>query len=230
MGNVIARIPLTGGPKGGKTKIKEEIKKQIEKEYNCKVFVVPETATEVIKTGFIPASKPKGDNLAEWKEYYESNYAFQLVILILQLAKEQAAEIRAKFSPEDVVIIYDRGVMDNEGYVNKNIGEPGLFDRMLAEQGLTREEIMARYDGVISLESSALIQEFKDQEIDDITERLEDDSKEAMEVDKYVSEAWEDHPNYMRIAATENFEDKIVQTVEAVKSIINKNLRRKVLK
>ena len=230
MGKVISRIPLTGGPKGGKTTIKEAIKEMIEKEYGYKVFVVQETATEVINSGFIPSSMPKDGDLKKIIDYYKTNYAFQLMILILQLAKERAFEIAAEACPEDVVIIYDRAVMDNAGYLMKNLRDSEIFVRMLQEQGYTIDDIMARYDGVISLGTSASIIDFNKSDVNDITKRLEDGSKEAEEVDYYVSQAWMSHPNYIRIEATEDVEEKKELVLAAVRGIINKNKTRKLQK
>jgi len=230
MGKVIARIPLTGGPKGGKTKIKEAIRNMIESEYGYKVFVVPETATEIINGGFIPIGDKNSSNERERYLFRETNIAFQQMILNMQIAKEQNYEIAAVTWPEDSVIIYDRGIMDNLGYLVMNLGEEGykLFDRMLSEYNLTVEEIMKKYDAVLSLESSAKITSFANN-ADDTTIRIEADELGAMRVDKYVSAVWENHQNYQRITATEDFQEKINAVLEAIRKAIGGRAKKMIL-
>lgn len=222
MGDVIARIPLTGGPKGGKTRIIEKVKEIIEKEYGYKVFVVQETATEIIKSGFIPYPFPEDGNEEEMKLFYETNKAFQQMILDLQLAKEKAFEKGAKSWPEDVVILYDRGVMDNYGYLMKNLKDKELFKKMLSDYNLTVADVLNYYDAVISLETSVNIVGFDTQDKDDTTKRIEASINDSLAVDYYVSKAWMSHPNYIRINATEDFQDKENMVLDSVREVLNK--------
>ncbi len=232
MGNVIARIPLTGGPKGGKTTIKEEIKRMLEEEYGYKVFLVQETATEIIKSGFIPTAKPKDGNKKEMDQFERTNIAFQQMILDLQIAKEKAFELAAQAEEKDVVIIYDRGIMDNKGYLIKNLGEKGriTFEMMIDRYHLTEEEIMNRYDAVISLGSSVRITKFDDQSIDNTTKRIESGEEEAIEVDNNVDSVWKSHQKYIRIEAAENFEEKVNTVLNTIRNIIENKKGQKLTK
>ncbi len=222
MGKVIARIPLTGGPKGGKTKVKEEIKKLIEKKYGYRVFLVPETATEIIGAGFIPAEEPDDNDSIKTQLYVNTNLVFQQIILNLQLEKEKSYELAAQSFPEDAVIIYDRAVMDNKGYLMMRFGDNGIFEDMLSKHGLTVDEIMSRYDTILSLGTSARITDFNTNALDDNTIRIESGTDEAMKVDYFVSKAWEKHPNYVRIEAKASFEEKVAAVLEEIEKALDR--------
>lgn len=229
MGNVIARIPLTGGPKGGKTKIKEAIRNLIEEEFCYKVFVVPETATEIITGGFIPIGNIQSESEYEKKLFIETNISFQQMILNMQLVKEESYEIAAQAWPEDSVIIYDRAIMDNEGYLILNFGNEGhlIFEQMLMKHHLTVAEVMKKYDAVLSLESSARVINFNERSNGDTTIRIESDELAAMLVDRCVSAVWETHPNYQRIPATEDFQEKIDAVLTAIRKTIGRKIKVK---
>ncbi len=229
MGNVIARIAFSGGPKAGKTTIKEDTKKMIEEEYGFKVFLVPETATEIIEAGFIPSAKPEDGNKKKMTLFRRTNIAFQKMILDLQIAKELAFEIAAQAVEEDVVIIYDRGIMDNKGYLMKNLGQVVgriIFEMMIRRYRLTEEKINNRYDAVIILETIAKIKEFSKKVENDNTKRIESGNEEAIEVDNNVTEAWKNHKNRIIIKATETPEEKKDLTLDTVRGILNKKLEK----
>ena len=204
----------------------------LEEEYGYKVFLVQETATEIIKSGFIPTGKPKDGNKKEMDQFERTNITFQQMILDLQIAKEKAFELAAQAEEKDVVIIYDRGVMDNKGYLIKNLGEKGriTFGMMIERYCLTEEEIMNRYDAVISLGSSVRITKFDDQSIDNTTKRIESGEEEAIEVDNNVDSVWKSHQNYIRIEAVENFEEKVNTVLNTIRNIIENKKGQKLTK
>ena len=238
----VARIALTGGPKAGKTSVKKSIKRTFE-ELGYKVLIVGETATETIEAGFIPPQRPETDDIEEWRNYFEGNIDFQMIIMGLQISKETQWYEAAKKMGGKVLIIYDRAVPDNDGYLNKLLkdiekykevyqidGTVDLYKDLLSRFGLTPGEMMEWYEGIICLGTSVKYMDFKTQPITDTTQRLEADAMEALEVDWYVSKGYESHPNYIRIEATEKFEDKEMQIIEAVKSILESKQVRKLKK
>ena len=105
---VIKKIVLTGGPAGGKTTLTSRLVKELSS-IGYRVFIVPEAATELI-SGF--GIKPFGNCL--------SMFDFQYFVVSSQLHKEKMAWEAAQLVPEDkIVILCDRGVMDDRAYVSQ---------------------------------------------------------------------------------------------------------------
>ena len=105
------RIVLTGGPGSGKTTVLNSIV-NIYSSLGVKVIVVSETATEIINSGI----KPFGDDKIDLLD-------FQELVLSLQLSKEKlfdrSIELYKKSHPDkDILVIYDRGAIDNKAYIN----------------------------------------------------------------------------------------------------------------
>ncbi len=224
---VISRIPLTGGPKAGKTVIEEAVKEHVEDKYGLKVFFVPETATEFIRGGCIPLSRPDENDKKQMREFIKQIRKFQYIIWDLQRTKERDYDIFANAQPRESVIIYDRATIDNWGYLLMHLGDDKTFQRMIARRGYTIRRLYSKYDGVISLQTSAGIINFNERLANDGTFRLEANGDEAAIVDYFVSKAWEGHPNYHRIEATEKPEDKTAAALAAVDSIIEGSIEKR---
>ena len=236
----VVRIALTGGPKAGKTSVKKTIKRVFEDEYGYKVIIVGETATEVIEAGLIPPRRPDTYELEAWRNYFKGNIDFQELIMAIQISKERYWYEVAKKLGGNVLLVFDRAVADNYGYLKKMLkdieiykiafqvgGSIDLYRDLLSKFGLTPAEIMDWYEAVICLETSVKYMDFGTQLITDTTQRLEDDASEAIEVDDCVSEGYMNHPNYIRINATEKFEDKENQIIEELRKIVEKQMVRK---
>ena len=97
-------IVLTGGPCAGKTTALSELKQCLE-ERGYKVFILEESATELINKGI----KPFGENAIPI-------YDFQKIIINYQLRKEFLIRLKATFY-KNCIILYDRGVIDNKSYL-----------------------------------------------------------------------------------------------------------------
>ena len=120
------KIAVTGGPCAGKTTAMQEIVEEFtEKGY--KVFVVSETATELITSG----AKPFGDNPIELMD-------FQRYVLDMQYYKESLYEKIAANTEQDTIILCDRGIMDNRAYINNK-----QFRELLQERGLNEMTLMS---------------------------------------------------------------------------------------
>ena len=122
----ITKIVMTGGPAGGKTTLTTRLVKELTA-LGYRVLIVPEAATELI-SGF--GIKPFGNCV--------SMYEFQYFVTDSQLQKERLAARAAELVPEEkVLIICDRGLLDNKAYVSvSDVGEtippddlPYIFDR-----------------------------------------------------------------------------------------------------
>ena len=103
----IYKIVLTGGPCAGKTTSLDLIREYING-LGYLVLVVNESATELINSGI----KPFGENSVSMVE-------FQDIVLKYQLYKEKLVIDTAKqyYDDREIVIIYDRGMVDYKAYV-----------------------------------------------------------------------------------------------------------------
>ena len=103
----ITKIVLTGGPCGGKSTAIEKIDEYFTKR-GYKVISVPETATELISNGITPQN-------------CENPFEFQKILMTLQMEKEHLFEKAASnMNYKKIIMLYDRGVLDNKGYVNND--------------------------------------------------------------------------------------------------------------
>ena len=140
MAKKITRIVLTGGPAAGKTTLISRILKEFKQDDGWKVITIPETATELI-SGF--GIKPFGNCV--------SMLEFQYFVIEDQLHKERLALKAAQMVPEEnVLVIYDRALLDDKAYVSDE-----EFRTVLSSFGKTEEEFMAGYDAVLHLVSCA---------------------------------------------------------------------------
>jgi predicted ATPase len=136
MAKRITKIVLTGGPAAGKTTLISRILKEFKQDDGWKVITIPETATELI-SGF--GIKPFGNCM--------SMLAFQDFVIADQIHKETLALKAAQIVPEDnVLIIYDRALMDDKAYITD-----AEFVQTLAKFGRTEDNVLANYDAVLHL-------------------------------------------------------------------------------
>lgn len=134
----IHKIVFTGGPCAGKSKVIKAVAEKLRKE-KYTVIVVPETAAELIDAGIIP------------NENYLHTLMFQELVLNHQLVKEKSADTYANFinKENDIIILYDRAVLDNAAYFPNT--QP--FDDLLKKYGIKELEQVDEYNFVIDLVS-----------------------------------------------------------------------------
>ena len=102
----ISKIVITGGPCAGKTTALSWVRNAFSQR-GYTVLIVPETATELITGGVAP-----------WT--CGSNEDYQKCQVELQLEKEKLfRQAAGSMAAEKILIICDRGVMDNFAYMNK---------------------------------------------------------------------------------------------------------------
>ena len=103
----IRQIVITGGPCGGKSTAVGWIQTNLVKD-GWKVLIIPETATEFITGGVAP-----------WT--CGSNLDYQKCQMALQLEKERLFRKAALSMPDEkILIVCDRGALDNRVYMNNN--------------------------------------------------------------------------------------------------------------
>ena len=190
---MIKRIVLTGGPCAGKSTALSKLESYLlEKGYA--VLIVPESATELIQGGI----RPFGDQALY-------GFDFQGIILDYQLGKEkmynQAASL-LEASGRDVVILYDRGVLDNKAYLDY----PD-WRRLLASRNLREEDLKNRYDAVIHMVTAAKA-ENGIYTLENNAARTES-KEEAILLDQKTLQAWSGHSNLKIVENEEEFSEKV---------------------
>ncbi|MGN0502327.1 MAG: ATP-binding protein [Ruminococcus sp.] len=101
----ITKIVITGGPCAGKSTAMSRIQSYFS-ELGYRVLFVSETATELITGGVAP-----------WT--CETNTDYQRCQMMLQLEKERIFETAASsMKDEKILIVCDRGIIDNKAYMN----------------------------------------------------------------------------------------------------------------
>ena len=106
----VFKIALTGGPCSGKTTSLKFITDKFSSEY--KIYTVPECASMIFNSGvtIIPT------NFTE-----ESHTVFTKGICRMQMDLERFFEEQAQFENKDVIIITDRGVLDNFAFCSERV-------------------------------------------------------------------------------------------------------------
>lgn len=184
----ITNIVITGGPCGGKTTGLREIRKIFSTLGYC-VLIVPETATELISGGVAP-----------WT--CVTPFEYQRFQMRLQMTKEDIfRQAAGRMSQDKILILYDRGMMDNKAYL-----PPEEF-AILAEDYSSEEALTSRYDAIFHLVTAAKgAEEFYT--LDNNAARIET-VEEAIEVDNRLLAAWENHPHLRVIGNESDFAGKI---------------------
>ena len=198
----ILNIVVTGGPCGGKTTALNELTTLL-RSYGYTVYLVDEAATELINDGI----RPFGDNKLDIK-------SFQSLIFDTQLLKENIRRKAANICPNSkVAILYDRGIMDNRGYIDDSI-----FDEFLKERNMSESDILMRYDLVIHLVTAAIGKEGYYTTLNNTarTETIE----EARIQDRKTMEAWRNHPNLRIVGNDTLFDGKIKRIKNIIRSYI----------
>ena len=195
----IFHLVLTGGPCGGKstalTKIYEEL---TQKGYT--VLIVPESATEVVLSGVTPT--------------LIGNISFQEILFEKQLQKEELyKKITQCIQNNKIVLLYDRGIIDNKCYMQNSD-----FKSMLKKFNTNEMEIKTRYNAVFHLVTAA------DGAEEYYTTKNNTARKESVEeakiLDKKCIAAWNGHPHLRVIDNSTDFETKINRVLEEIYSAI----------
>jgi transcriptional regulator with XRE-family HTH domain/CYTH domain-containing protein len=195
----IVKIVLTGGPCAGKTTAMNWIQNNFQK-YGYKVLFVPEAATELITSGITP-----------WE--MENSISFQSVLMDMQLDKEKLFEEAAtKFPCDKILIVCDRGLLDNKAYMSKKD-----FNYLLKTKGLNEVKARDNYDAVFHLVSAAKgAKEFYNLDNSARTETIE----EASRLDDSLISAWTGHPHFRIIDNSTAFEEKMKRLMREISCVL----------
>jgi len=200
----ITRIVITGGPCAGKTTAMAQIK-QVFTRLSYSLLFVPETATELISGGVAPWTMP-------------SVLEYQFIQLRLQLEKEKLFyEAAEKLAGEKVIIIYDRGTMDNKAYMT-----PEDFSTMLDMASLTEKQLLDSYDAVFHLTTAARGAE-QFYTLGNNSTRTETPEQAAF-IDEQLSFAWSSHPTFKIIESHTDFNSKIQKLINEMAAFLNEKV------
>lgn len=196
----ISKIVITGGPCAGKTTAMTWIQKEFEKR-NYRVLFITETATELISGGVAP-----------WT--CGSNLDYQKCQVSMQKFKEEIFEKAALTMDRDkVLIVCDRGVLDNKAYMNQE-----EFNAVM--NALETNEVTERdqYDAVFHMVTAAkgAMEAYTTANNEARTEAPE----EAAALDEKLIAAWTGHPHLRIIDNSTSFEEKLQRVVAEIAAFL----------
>lgn len=196
----ITKIVITGGPCAGKTTAMSWVQNAFT-QMGYTVLFVPETATELITGGVAP-----------WT--CGTNGDYQKCQLRLQLDKENVFEQAANTMDLDkVLIVCDRGALDNKAYMNDL-----EFAQVLEYLKTNEIELRDNYDAIFHLVTAAKGAEEYYTTANNAA-RSETLEEAAVLDDKLIS-AWTGHPHFRVIDNTSNFEAKMKRLIAEISSFL----------
>lgn len=196
----ISKIVITCGPSAGKSTAMSWIQNAFSKRGYAVLFV-PETATELITGGIAP-----------WT--CGTNEDYQKCQMRLQLEKERVFRLAAEgMAAEKVLIVCDRGALDNKAYMSQL-----EFSSILKEIGTSEVELRDNYDAVFHLVTAAKGAE-KFYTTANNSARTESVEEAAALDDKLIS-AWTGHPHLRVIDNSTGFEDKMKRLIAEIDAFL----------
>ncbi|MCF0111476.1 MAG: AAA family ATPase [Erysipelotrichaceae bacterium] len=199
----ITRIVVTGGPCAGKSTLMSRAV-EIFSERGYRVLIIHETATELITGGITPLP----DNIGM--------YGFQKYVNKMMIEKEEIYNRAAEeLKDENILILLDRALLDNKGYVSEK-----EWEEITSGMGLNDEEIVRRYDMVLHLVTAANGAE-EAYTLQNNAARYET-VDDAIRVDNMIQKSWSIHPNRVIIGNETDFEEKVRRAVQAIFSFLGK--------
>lgn len=164
------------------------------------VLFVPETATELITGGVAP-----------WT--CGSNGEYQKCQMMLQLDKEKVFVQAAETMNDKVLIVCDRGALDNKAYMNDL-----EFAEVLDFLGTDEIALRDNYDAVFHLVTAAkgAAEYYTTANNSARTETID----EAAAIDDKLISAWTGHPHLRVIDNTSDFEMKMKRLIAEISSFL----------
>lgn len=203
---MVRRIVLTGGPGSGKTSVLEKINKVYSSE-GYKVIIVPETATDLMNNGI------------NFRDGSISLVDFQELVMRLQLAKEEVVERAIELSNSDkVIVIYDRGTIDNTAYIKKE-----EFEEILARLNNVKSfaDLMNKYDMVINLVGR------EDFYTTENNKARSEDASEALKLGDATLKCWLGHKKVKIVLPKDTIEEKTNEVLNIINDLLKeKQVRR----
>lgn len=206
----VKTIAFTGGPGAGKSSLLPKLAKQL-REDGHEVYVVPEAATILINGGYD----------ASGLSTIQDHFAWQLEHVGLQKKLEDSfvnkAKDRAKDTGKHTIVLCDRGMLDGEAYYPSSLDT--FFEDVLASHDLTREQVLARYDKVVHLETQAVhsVSAYAGRE----NPARWQSAHEAIESDFKLKQVWLDHKDHSVIPASAHIDQKYSAALAVVRECLS---------
>lgn len=195
----VIKIVLTGGPCSGKTTALAYVSEKL-REQGIEVITIEERATKLILNGKTP------QNLGR--------YEFHKLLFELQLAEENEKTAIANKMPCDrVVMLSDRGLLDNKAFVTQE-----EFDRYSSLNGVNEDIIRNSYDAVFHLVTAADGAE-SSYNLTNNTARSET-IEQAKMIDKEILSVWTGTPHLRVIDNSTSFDKKLERLMTEILSFL----------
>ena len=196
----IVRIVITGGPCAGKTTAMSWIQNAFTQK-GWLVLFVDETATQLSSGG------------APWK-LTRNNREYQYRVTQLMLAKEEVFTAVARtFESDKVLVVCDRGALDNRAYMSEE-----EFRYVLEKLNMTEVELRDHYDAVFHLVTAAKgAEEFYTYANN--AARYET-VEGAVKSDDRLIAAWTGHPHLRIIDNRYSFDEKMLALIREISSFL----------
>ena len=192
----VQKIVITGGPCAGKSTAMSRIQNTFTA-MGYTVLFVPETATELITGGVAP-----------WT--CAANLDYQLCQMRLQMEKEKIFELAARsMNAEKVLIVCDRGALDNRAYMTQE-----EFAELLRQLDTNEIELRVHYDAVFHMVTAAK-GALKYYTTNNNAARTET-PEQAVALDEKLISAWTGHPHLRVIDNSSGFEDKLRRLIAEI--------------
>lgn len=198
----VFKLVLTGGPCAGKSTGLSRIEQELTNR-GYKVYIVAESATELIMGGVNPSEIPL---LQFQKSIFELQYSKECIY------KEQAEKYSKQYN-KDCIIVFDRGLLDGKAFMTDK-----EFSTLLKLEDKKEVDIRDSYDGVFHLITAANGAE-SFYTLGNNTARQET-IDEARKVDKFGIKAWTGHPHLRVIDNSTGFDDKIGRLMKEIYSLL----------
>ena len=196
----IYKIVITGGPCAGKTTALSWIQNAFSKR-DYKVLFIPETATELISGGVAP-----------WT--CRTNLDYQKCQMFLQMKKEEVFLRAAKtMDADNILIVCDRGALDNRAYMTQE-----EWEQVRSDMGTNEIDLRDGYDAVFHMVTAAKGAE-EAYTLSNNAARYEG-VKEAAGMDDKLIAAWTGHPHLRIIDNSTDFESKLERLIFEITSFL----------
>ena len=195
----VIKIVLTGGPCGGKTTALSYVSHKLEK-LGIPVIKIEECATKLILSGKTPQNMGR--------------YEFHKLLFEIELKEEgERSKSAAKMDCEKVIMLFDRGLLDNRAFVKQE-----EFDRYSSLNGVNEDVIRNSYDAVFHMVTAANGAE----DYYNLTNNSarSENIEEARRVDIETIAVWTGTPHFRIIDKSTSFDKKLERLMKEILAFI----------